>query len=212
VLAAVAVALLASPVLAQQRRPFGGGMMMPSVMLLNQKSVQEDLKLTDDQVKKVAEAGKQMREKFGELANLEGEERAKKAQELRKESDKTVAGILTKEQTKRLQEIRRQVMFRFMGAVVLSTPEVAKELNLTDDQKKQLRTIQEEAGKELRKIREDAGDNREEARKKIAEHMKGVNAKLMKVLTSDQQTRWKEMTGKPFKGEIRFGPPRRRDT
>jgi len=31
--------------------------------------------------------------------------------------------------------------------------------------------------------------------------------KTLGLLTADQKTKWKEMTGEPFKGEIRFGPP-----
>ena len=31
--------------------------------------------------------------------------------------------------------------------------------------------------------------------------------KLLAALTPEQQDRWKELIGEPFKGEIRFGPP-----
>ena len=34
-----------------------------------------------------------------------------------------------------------------------------------------------------------------------------LNTKIKALLTDDQKAKWKTMTGEPFKGEIRFGPP-----
>ena len=46
--------------------------------------------------------------------------------------------------------------------------------------------------------------------KKMQELQKDATTKAMKVLSSEQKTKWKEMTGEPFKGQITFGQPRRR--
>ena len=58
----------------------------PSVLALLEK-VQKDLKLTDDQTKKIAEAGEKMREKameaFPQLQGLSREELEKKARSLK---------------------------------------------------------------------------------------------------------------------------------
>jgi hypothetical protein len=204
VLAAAAVALVASPVLAQ-RGPRGGMMRMPGLMLLTQKSVQEDLKLSEDQVKKLSEAARKQFEAFGKLQEVDEADRPKKMEEIRKEGRKAVADILSKEQTKRLGEIRLQVE----RAAAFADPAVAKQLNFNDDQKKQLKAIQEEANKARTQILEDAGGDFQTAGPKIREAMQKANAKMMKVLNEDQQAKWKEMIGKPFKGQIRFGPPRR---
>jgi Spy/CpxP family protein refolding chaperone len=203
-LAAVVVALLASPALAQ-RGPRGGGGFGSGLLLLSQKSVQEELKLTEDQVKKATEAGRKMMEGFQGLQGLEGEELQKKRQELAKEGQKAVDGILSKDQAKRLKEISLQLQ----GAMALRDPAVAKGLKITDDQTTKIKELFDQAQQDFRKIFEDAAGDQEAARKKLAEYRKDFNAKAMKLLTDEQRTKWKELTGKPFKGEIRFGPPRR---
>src|SRR6185312_17389164 len=53
---------------------FGGG----SLFLLGQKSVQEELKLSEDQIKKVKELSDKQRESFRGLRDLSQEERQKK--------------------------------------------------------------------------------------------------------------------------------------
>ena len=57
---------LVAPLFAQ-RQPGGMGRGMDGSMLLTQKSVQEEIKLTEDQVAKVEKVGKDLREKFAEL-------------------------------------------------------------------------------------------------------------------------------------------------
>jgi Spy/CpxP family protein refolding chaperone len=204
-LAAAVVALVASPALAQRRG--GGRFGMSGISLLSQKSVQDELKLTEDQVKKVAEANEKRRAAFQEIRNLQGEERTQKLQELAKEGAKTIAGILNEEQAKRFKQISLQVR----GVLAVADPAMAGELKITDDQKAKLTHLLDQAGKDLQKIREEAGDNRDEARKKSAEYRKDLNEKVMQALTDEQKTKWKEMTGKPFKGEIRRGQRRRND-
>jgi Spy/CpxP family protein refolding chaperone len=208
VLVAAVVALVASPAMAQrQRQPRGGGFGGPA-FLLTQESVQKELKLSDDQVKKIKDVGEKSREAFGKLRDLDREERTKKMQEINKETTKALSTILSKDQAKRLKEISLQRL----GARAFSNAEVAKELNITDEQKKQIQDINAATREEMTKIRQGEG-SREEKAKKVAEYTKTVQAKLMKVLTDEQQKKWKTMTGKPFTGEIRspFGGGRRRD-
>src|SRR5262249_42296862 len=164
------------------------------------KSVQDELKLTEDQTKTVAEASRKQMTARQSLRDLEGAEREKKTQELNKEAEKVVADTLKPEQAKRLKQISLQQQ----GAQAFNNPEIAKELNITDEQKQKIKTIQEDAMKEMRTLFQPGGD-RTEAMKKIQELNKATNDKVMGVLTADQKTKWKEMTGEPFKGEIRFG-------
>jgi Spy/CpxP family protein refolding chaperone len=207
VLAAAVVALVASPAMAQrQRQPRGGGGFGPAA-LLSQESVQKELKLSDDQVKKVKDLGEKSREAFSKLRDLDREERTKKMQEINKETTKALSSILTKDQSKRLREINLQVQ----GTRAFNNPEVAKELNITDEQKKQLQDLNAGAREEITKIFQGEG-SREEKAKKMAEFNKAQQAKALKVLTSEQQKKWKEMTGKAFTGQIRtpFGGGGRR--
>jgi Spy/CpxP family protein refolding chaperone len=205
-MAAAVVALVASPALAQRQRPQGqggrqggpGGGAMSGLMLLGQKSVQDELKLTDDQVAKIKAAGEKQREALG--GGLSREEAQQKRQELAKENEKLVADLLKPDQAKRLKQISLQVQ----GARALANPDIAKQLNITEDQKRQIQEIQQEAGQQLQGLFQ--GGDREAAQKKMAEVRKSTNEKVMKLMTADQQAKWKEMTGEPFKGEISLFP------
>ncbi len=194
--ALVVVALASGPARAQQRGGGGGGFGGGPMFLLNQKSVQEELKLTDDQVKKIKELSDKQRESFRGLRDLSQEERRKKMTENTKANEKAVAEILKPAQVKRVKQISLQQR----GAGALRDAEVAKSLNLTDEQKDKLKTIQEET----RAVRGTGqrGDRSEEAQKKRAEARKATNEKLMGVLTAEQKTKLKELMGEPFKGEI----------
>jgi Spy/CpxP family protein refolding chaperone len=203
VLAAAVLALVASPALAQ-RRPMGGGFGLGPAFLLTQESVQKELKLSDDQLKKVKDLGEKMREARGKLRDLDREEARKKMQELTKENEKALADILSKDQGKRLKEISLQLQ----GGRAFANAAVAKELNITDEQKKQIQDINTKSREEIMNIFQGEG-SREEKTKKMAEHTKAVQEKLMKVLTDEQKKKWKDMTGKPFKGQLTFGRPRR---
>jgi len=173
---------------------------MPGLLLLNQESVQKELKLSKDQIKDVKSAwGKQM-EAFRGLQDVDEEERPKKIQEIAKEGDKAVAKILKKDQTKRLKQITLQVQ----GAQAFADPAVAKELKLSDEQKKKIKGIQDAAQKEMREAFQDAAGDQEELQKKMGEIRKSTNDKTMKLLTDDQKKTWKKMTGKKFEGKLNF--------
>lgn len=202
-LAAAVVAMAASPALAQERQRqrqgggfgfggFGGGV----TFLLGQKSVQEELKLSDEQTKQVKELMDKQRESFQGLRDLSQEERRTKMQELNKANNEAVAKILKPEQLKRV----RQIALQRQGAAAVSNEEVAKELKITDEQKEKIREIQMKAGEEMRGLGFD-----EEARKKRQEAMKTMNEKITGVLTAEQKEKLKKMQGEPFKGEIQFG-------
>jgi Spy/CpxP family protein refolding chaperone len=212
---ATAIVVLASGVaLAQERQQRGGGRGVGGfgggqTFLLTQKSVQEDLKLSEDQIKKVKELSDKQREAFQGLRDLSQEERRTKMQELAKANEKAVGEILDAKQQKRIKQISLQQQ----GGRALANPEVAKELNLTEEQKTKVQTIVTES----RPARGQGGQRApldEEARKKLQEARKATNEKLMNVLTSEQKAKWKEMTGEPIKGEIvrpQFGGRNRRD-
>lgn len=205
VVAAAVIALAASPALAQRQRPGGGGApgmgAVSNLTLLQNKSVQDELKLSDDQVAKVKDAAQKQAAARPSLQGLQGEERAAKMRELSKEGDKLVADILKPEQTKRLKQIRLQQQ----GATALASPEVSKELNFTEEQKTKLKELQADARKQMQGLFQ--GGNREEAMKKVTEINKSTNEKAMAMLTPEQKAKWKDMTGEPFKGEIRLVPP-----
>ena len=159
------------------------------------------MKLTADQIQKVEAAFQKQMESFQGFRDLSEEERTKKFQEMTKENEKFVADNLKPDQAKRLNQISLQRQ----GAGALADEKVAKELNLTDDQKGKIKDILEDSRNQIQELFQ--GGFSEEARTKSQEIRNAATEKALNLMTADQKSKWKEMTGAPFKGEIRFGPP-----
>jgi hypothetical protein len=171
----------------------------PLLRFLNQKAIRDELKVTADQMKKVGEAVKQLREK--REAALDRGEKVDRM-DLLKDMDSSVGVILKPAQLKRL----RQIALQMNGAAVLGRREFAKYLKLSADQQKKLKALQKESAAAARKLFE--GDyTREEARKKLAGLNVQVYHKIVAVLNADQKAKWKALAGEPFKGVLRRGPP-----
>lgn len=198
---------------------FGMGGGMSNSMLLGQKSVQEDLKLSEDQVKKVTEMGEKARSAFGSFQGLSREEIAKKMEEMRTESEKAVGEILKPEQVKRLKEIGLQVRQRQGMGGVLNDKDVQSALSLSDDQKQQIKALEEDAQKFRREVMQAGGGGggggggfgrlSDEQRQKLTDFNKTQSEKFAKVLTDDQKAKLKQLAGAEFKGELQFGGGRR---
>jgi hypothetical protein len=133
----------------------------------------------------------------------------KKAEELARDAENGVEEILTTGQRQRLREISLQQR----GGHALADPEVAEGLQLTDDQRQKVQTIQAEGAARMQQL----GMNQmqdllqkgvgpltmQNAAQKIAKDAevisKETGEKLFDLLTTEQRARWKELTGKPFK-------------
>ena len=184
----------------------GGGL-----MLLTNKSVQQELKVDDTQAEKLNSFAQGLREKQGEqfqkLQDLSQEERRAKMQELGQamsaEIRKGLTDLLKPEQVKRFEQIQLQQM-GVLGAPAM--PRVQEALNLTDDQKSKLRSIQEEQQESMRELFQGGGSggDRAAAMQKISELRKKGNDKAMALLTDSQKASWKDLTGEPF--EVRIEP------
>jgi hypothetical protein len=166
------------------------------LILLRQKSVQQELKLSDDLVKKVFEFTNKQHDAFQEARKLGKEERESKIEELEKENKQFLADNLTSDQQKRLDQIALQVT----GLFQLTRPEVVKALNLTDAQLEKIRALQQEARAGLEKLL-----NEKDVKVKnqlLAERREETREKIMALMTDEQKAKIREMVGEPFKGEI----------
>jgi len=180
-------------------RQRGNGPRISLAELGSQKSVQEELKLSSDEVdrlKKLAEEGQSARR---ELRDLSDEDRRKKGRELSEASEKKVSEVITPQQFTRLKQIRNQVQSPW----VFNSPEVVSALSLTDEEKDKIETIAKETGESMRGLFQGGADF-DKARKEAVKLRDVAVEKVLAVLTSEQQGKWKEMTGEPFKGEIEF--------
>jgi hypothetical protein len=198
------VALIAGPAAAQGQRGFGARMGSYNGLLVNE-SVQKELKLDDRQIDKAKELDEKINaersEKFEGLRDLEGQERFTKMMEIGRELNasalKTAGEFLKPDQITRLKQISCQVR----GSQSFNDPEVAKKLNITDGQKKDIQEI-EQAAREKMPSRDDFQSDREAAMKKMQEVRKETLAQIVSKLNDEQQKTWKELLGIPF--EIKY--------
>ena len=171
------------------------------VMLLRQKSIQEALNLTPDESKKIYEFTARQGKKAQRAEELSPAEHDKAYDEMAEENQKFVNEILEPAQRKRLHQLTLQLA----GLMWVTHPDVAAELKLTDEQKAKAKAYQEEARKEMHDmIRSETGAGKEE---KLRELRATSRKRLLELLTDEQETKWKEMAGEPFTGELNFGPP-----
>jgi hypothetical protein len=113
-----------------------------------------------------------------------------------------LAEILLPHQLERLTQIFVQVA----GVEALRDEEVAKELNISDDQTakiSEVRRTNQAAMGEL--FGGGGGGDRDAIRAKVEELRKAGDAKILAVLTAEQQKKFEEMKGKSFKLPEGFG-------
>jgi hypothetical protein len=176
------------------------------LILLRQKSVQEELKVSADLAKMIKEFTDKEYEAFQGAVKLNEKEREQKLEELEKANQKFLADNLSAAQRKRLDQIAMQVT----GLRQLTRPEVAKVLDLTDEQQKKFADMQKEAAKDFEAI---MGDKDRAGRTaKLAKLRADIDKKVEAVLTDKQKEKARELVGEPFKGELviedRESPPK----
>ena len=192
---AVAVAWGLPAVAAEKLVPEEGAV---EVMLLRQKSVRKELKLTDDEAKKIDEFTEKQWTKAREIAKLSEEERDKKFADMTKENERFIDETLTKQQRERLNQITLQLA----GLLWVKRAHVASELGLTEEQKQLAPRLQKEARTEVEEALQ--ATSAEERKEKMRELRETSRKRLMSLLTEKQKAKWREMTGAPFQGEIEF--------
>jgi hypothetical protein len=187
------------------------GFGMGPAALLQRSDVRAELELLDDQVEQLAELqetmqtrvrdrmremGSRLRERGPEGApdprggGLQGEFR-EFFEQINREQREQLAKILVPHQLKRLGQLEMQMRLRG-GAMALLRGEVAEQLNITDQQREQLRAKAEEVERETRR--------------KIAEIRRQAQEELISQLTPEQQAKIRELVGDPFEFQTE-GPP-----
>jgi hypothetical protein len=201
----------------------------PGLLAAN-PGVQKELKMDDEQVKAVREKVPQMGFGFGKKNDPDAAERmqkmmeklqglkdvpedklADKIREVFKDEIETptkeVEKILKPEQMTRLKQIARQQG----GPAAYILPENAKDLKLTDEQKTKIKGISDELQKDVMELFRAGGMGgfSPEMREKMTSLNKEAKEKADEVLTGDQKTKWKEITGEPFTVQRGPGGPRK---
>ncbi len=176
---------------------FGGG---GTGVLVANKGVQEELKITDEQKTKLTKINEDLRSKAREAFQNAAGDFDKAREEMQKLNDaaaKSIYEVLKPEQAKRLKQIELQVA----GFNALSREDVQKELKLTDKQKAEVKTVSEKMRNDIMEMMQGAfGDfeKMQENQKKIQAMNKENIDKVVKTFSDEQKKTWTEMLGKSF--------------
>ncbi|HXD86275.1 MAG TPA: hypothetical protein VN641_07265 [Urbifossiella sp.] len=174
-------------------------------LVITNKALQTELKVTDTQKDKFKEVAEKQTE-LGKKAREAGRDKdkfaeiAKERTTLNDEIKKVVSDTLTPDQMKRLNQIDLQ----YKGMRAFSDEKVVKQLNLTEAQTAKIKGINEEYRNDSKGLgfggfgknqdKEKAAENQ----KKREKLTKAAMADIEDVLTADQRKQWKEMVGSPF--------------
>jgi hypothetical protein len=181
------------------------------LMLLNQTSVQQELRLSEVQIEQIKAVVEQ------QSAGKRGGKDAKDAKDTkdakddmmtapraarmgRRHQEAFLSGVLQPAQAQRL----RQIILQRQGGLALATKQTADEVGLSEAQREQADTIVAGLAAQLKQPQ---GARGPEGRKQLDEARDAAKDKLVGLLTAEQQARWTELAGAPFAGEIRLGPP-----
>lgn len=190
-----------------------GGFGNSEMSLAMRADVQKELSVTDDQKTKLTDLQKKQREamqaQFSNGGANGGQrpdmaEMQKRMAEMRTQEHKDLAGILNEGQMKRLGEL----LLQREGNSALNNEATQKALGLSSDQVgkiKDLQAKQQEANQALREKMQNQEISREEYQDAQTKNRKTLDDELAKVLTADQQAKFKEMQGKPFTFEDNNG-------
>ncbi len=170
----------------------------PALLLLNRKAVQEELKLSADQIRMAREALVRQITAFVDASDTPREDRQGKMAALREQSKQEAARILTPDQAARFQQIRLQVQ----GPRAFFHPETAKALAISEEQQQKMHAIVTEAHAAFARAFKEGQADPAAAHKAAAELGQRTREQIMGVLTDAQKAQWKEMTGEPIHGDL----------
>jgi len=181
----------------------GGGDM--TTTLLRIEAVRTELEISPDQeeaLTKMQEQGRSERPS-GDFRNMSEDERTEFFAKMRKQAEERTTKmkeqleeVLFPEQLERLQEINIQLQ----GIAALRNAEVAKELKITDAQKKELEEVQAGMREKMREgMRELFSRGSRDGIREKMEKMRGdMEGDVLDGLTSDQKKKFEEMKGEKF--------------
>lgn len=174
--------------------------------LLRSEQVRQELGIAAEQLDKLKGISQKAKERvkasFAEVQRLrdaspekrkaEFAEWAKKARAQAEETKEEIEGVLRPPQIVRLTQIALQVR----GAAALQDKQIQVELKLTDEQKKQLRSLREGPVDGFRGgVRSASDEERKARREKLEALRKQSEAKALGILTAEQKARFEEMKG-----------------
>ncbi len=169
--------------------------------LLMMPEVQKEIGLTEQQMQQIQqlmmEQREQMQALMQQMRDATPEQRQKLMEQATQKWDQGMSKILQPAQKARLRELQLQAE----GTSALMRPDVAKELSLSEEQKKKVSDIvQQYRQKQMQLWQQGRGPNvdRQAMFEQMQQLRQQMDKELLGVLTAQQQEQWKKMQGKPF--------------
>ncbi len=177
------------------------------LMLLREPLVLNDLKVPEERRKPFQELTRnfddQQRRLFGPMSTLTAEQRQRAYVDLAVAHEREVSSLLSPEQSRRL----RQIDFQVRGPLAFADPEVVKALALTPEQQEKIRELQAKSSGGFREFppmpkgtppfRDGRRDHEPPGRREHDFGRRQIVEEIVKLLSPEQQARWKELTGDP---------------
>jgi periplasmic protein CpxP/Spy len=154
----------------------------------------KELNLTDEQKGKLQTIIREQTGKLRDLrqdASLSPEDKKEKTRAIREEIMAEVKKVLTPEQFEKWKAKQGQLA-GVGGAPLARVQEAIKELNLTDQQKEQLKPIYEEQMQKLRELYLDSTLSIPEKLEKLKGMHKEIAPKIKKFMDADQYAKWEK--------------------
>jgi len=181
--------------------------------LIRHDAVHNELRLDDNQraaVKKIAEdIHKKSGEEKQKLRGYNAKERQEKMVELNKslkgEVTKSLKGVLSPGQFKRLDEIRLQRR----GFLAFTEPDIQSKLKLTKEQQDEIQRLSRKFEASMQQINDESSRSRslKAATREIETLRDKTTQEAIGVLDGAQKEAWTELKGEPFEVEILPPPP-----
>ena len=202
------------------------GMGIDQPTLLTSAQVRTELKVNEDQAKKIEAivtahreearalrtTGRNMRDLTPEERTKAREEQTKKRTALLKKTETKFAAVLDKAQMKRLKEITLQQQ----GIRALTSEPVVASLKITKEQTEKIRAAMQANATEMREMMQSmrgGGGDRTQMREKMAALRKKGETAVLAVLSKEQQAGFDKLKGAKFeldRTSIRRGGGRQR--
>lgn len=184
-----------------------GGVGSPLGLLRN-ASVQEHLKLTDEQKTQIQGAfddlNEQRRQLYEELRDVPAEQRAQKTAEIQKlvqqltdETSQAMRSVLTPEQARRLE----QILLQQQGLRALSDAKIAEQLKLTEDQQRRIAEVRSQSEKKRQNLVQQVAKRQikpDEYQARLQELNTQTETDTLDVLTKQQREQFQELQGEKF--------------
>jgi hypothetical protein len=177
----------------------GGG----SFLVFRDK-VQRELRLSDKQEEKILDQfhdyAQETKKVFDKIADLKPQQREKEMQSHRQKSQEKLAVLL--KETLKVEQLNRlrQLELQQHGAFALGRPEIAKELKITVEQRKQFMGVVQEMQKKIEPLMKEAqsGGSPQEIWPKLMKIRRDHEGKIEAILSDAQKKQWKKILGTPF--------------